>query len=309
MATNVYFNGNVKSEQDLYEDLTIESLKMYGQDIVYIPRQEITRDEILNESYNRFSDSYVVEMYLENQDGFEGDGELLSKFGLEIRDTANFIVSRKRWDSQVGTYLTAGNGESVIGRPSEGDLLYLPMASSLFEITFVEDEVPFYQLKNVPVYQLKAELFEYTDEDFDTDIDAIDRVETVNATSYTYGVVTGSGAYKTGETVYQWTGEDDPITGDPINIEGEVAHWEDTGLGGNLTVVSLVTTDGKFAQFYKDTSALKQVIGTESGTAYNIEYVDIKNNFNQDGYANNDIFDAEAQDIIDWTETNPFGDP
>ena len=101
MATNVYFNGNVKSEQDLYEDLTIESLKMYGQDIVYIPRQEITRDEILNESYNRFSDSYVVEMYLENQDGFEGDGELLSKFGLEIRDTANFIVSRKRWDNQV----------------------------------------------------------------------------------------------------------------------------------------------------------------------------------------------------------------
>ena len=309
MATNVYFNGNVKSEQDLYEDLTIESLKMYGQDIVYIPRQEITRDEILNESYNRFSDSYVVEMYLENQDGFEGDGELLSKFGLEIRDTANFIVSRKRWDNQVGKYLNTGNNESVIDRPSEGDLLYLPMASSLFEITFVEDEVPFYQLKNVPVYQLKAELFEYTDEDFDTDIDAIDRVETANATSYTYALDSGTGNYTIGETISQWTGVND-AAGNPINIEGEVAGWEDLGLTtGNLTVVSLVTTDGKFRQLYVDPDPLKQIIGTESGTAYNVTTADIATNFNRDGYANNDIFDAEAQDIIDWTETNPFGDP
>ena len=81
---NVYFSNQVKSEQDLYEDLIIESLQIYGQDIVYIPRTEISRDEILNESYSKFEDSYVVEMYIENQEGFEGDGDLLAKFGLEV---------------------------------------------------------------------------------------------------------------------------------------------------------------------------------------------------------------------------------
>ena len=308
MATNVYFNGNVKSEQDLYEDLTIEALQIYGQDIVYIPRQEITKDEILNESYSRFSDSYVVEMYLENVDGFEGDGDLLSKFGLEIRDTANFIVSKRRWEKQVNKWTNTN-------RPMEGDLLYLPMSGSIFEIKFVEHEKPFYQLQNIPVYQLQAELFEYTDEDLDVGIDAIDRIETLNATSYTYSMNTGSGDYSIGETVIQWTGENDSA-GNPINIEGEVAAWEDLGLTtGNLTVVSLVTTDGKFRQLYVDTDPLKQVVGTESGAAYNVMFADTKiaifakTNYNRDEYADNDIFESTAEDIIDWSETNPFGDP
>jgi len=302
MATSVYFSGNVKSEQDLYEDLIIESTQIHGQDIVYIPRQEITQDEILNESYSKFTDSYVVEMYIENMDGFEGDGDLLSKFGLEIRDQATFIVSKRRWEKQINKWTNTG-------RPMEGDLLYLPMSNSIFEIKFVEHELPFYQLQNIPVYKLQAELFEYGDEEFDTGVDAIDRIETLNATSYTYGLVNGSGDYRIGETVIQWTGENDVDTGLPINIEGEVAAWEDTGLGGNLTVVSHVTTDGNFRKFYISDDPLKQIVGTESSATYEYKYVRDDTNYNRDTYADNDQFDYEADDIIDFTETNPFGMP
>lgn len=309
MATSVYFSGNVKSEASLYEDLIIESMQIYGQDIVYIPRQEISRDEILNESYSRFTDSYVVEMYIENQDGFEGDGDLLAKFGLEIRDQATFIVAKRRWEKQVGKWLSTTQGESDSFRPMEGDLLYLPMSKSIFEIKFVEHEMPFYQLQNIPVYKLQAELFEYGDEEFDTDIDMIDQIETLNATSYTYAMNTGSGDYKIGETVVQWTGVND-VDGDPINIEGEVAAWEDMGLDiGNLTVVSLKTTEGKFRQLYVDADPLKQVVGTESGATYNVSVADTATNYNRDTYAANDIFEAEADGIIDFSETNPFGMP
>jgi hypothetical protein len=306
MATSVYFTGSVKSEQNLYEDLIIESLQLYGQDIVYIPRKEITHDEILNESYSKFTDIYQIEMYIENQDGFEGDGDLLSKFGLEIRDQATFIVSKRRWEKQVGTW-----GAAL--RPMEGDLLFLPMANSIFEIRFVEHESPFYQLQNVPVYKLQAELFEYSDEVLDTGIGAIDKIETVNATAYSYLLISGSGRFIVGETVSQWSGAyelDDlgaPDLALPINIEGEVASWEDTGAGGNLMVVSHGTTDGKFRKFYADTGNL--ISGTESGATYECAG-DLagSSNFN-DSYADNDAFEYEADSIIDFTENNPFGMP
>jgi len=307
MATSVYFTGNVKSEQHLYEDLVIESLQIYGQDIVYIPRSEISRDEILNESFSKFTESYQIEMYIENQDGFEGDGDLLSKFGLEIRDQATFIVSKTRWENQVGTW-----GTDV--RPMEGDLLYLPMANSLFEIRFVEHEMPFYQMQNLPVYKLQAELFEYSDEVIDTGIAEIDKIETINATAYTYLLTSGSGTYIRGETVVQWTGSyelddnGDPDLALPINIEGEVALWEDTGLAsGNLTVVSHVTTDGKFRKFYADAGNL--ISGTESTATYEcLGDLAGSTNYN-DSFTANDAFEAEADSIIDFTENNPFGMP
>jgi hypothetical protein len=307
MATSVYFSGSVKSEQDLYEDLIIESMQIHGQDVVYIPREQISHDELLNESYSKFTDSFIVEMFIENQDGFEGDGDLLSKFGLEIRDQATFVVAKRRWEKQVGKWANTI-------RPNEGDLLFLPMANSLFEIKFVEHEMPFYQLENLPVYKLQAELFEYSDEVLDTSIDVIDQIETLNATSYTYVLDSGSGTaddYRIGETVIQWTGVND-ASGDPINIEGEVAAWEDTGLNaGNLTVVSHVTTDGKFRKFFVDADPLLTIVGTESGAVYSVVIADSPafTNFNRDTYANNDAFEAAADDIIDFSENNPFGMP
>lgn len=294
---NVYFSNQVKSEQDLYEDLIIESLQIYGQDIVYIPRTEISRDEILNESYSKFTDSYTVEMYIENQEGFEGDGDLLAKFGLEIRDQATFIVAKRRWEKQIGKW-------SNTIRPNEGDLLFLPLSNSLFEIKFVEHEQPFYQLNNLPIYKLQAELFEYGDETLDTGIDRVDQIETLNATSFTYSVQNGSGDFEIGETIVQWSGEND-ADGNAINIEGEVAAWDSSD--SKLTIVSHTSTDGHFRKFYPDSSNL--VTGTESSAVYEVYQVDVATNYNRDSYADNDFFQAEADNIIDFSETNPFGEP
>lgn len=171
MPRNVYFSQAVKSEQNLYEDLIIESLQIYGQDVYYIPRTLVNRDDILNEDpASKFDDAYLLEMYIENNEGFEGSGDLYSKFGLEIRDEATFIVSRRRWETRVGVF----DDNTIDPRPQEGDLIFLPMTNSFFEISFVEDDQPFYQLSNLPVYKLTCNLFEYNDEDFDTGITLVD---------------------------------------------------------------------------------------------------------------------------------------
>jgi len=302
MATNVYFNGAVKSEQDLYEDLVIESLQMFGQDVIYIPRKMISHDDILNEEFSKFDSSYHIEMWISNVDGYEGDGNLLGKFGLEIRDQATFIVAKRRWERQVGSH-------TELNAPAEGDLIYLTMANTLFEIRYVEPKTPFYQLENLPIYQLQAELFEYGNEEFDTGIKVIDDIETWNATQYHYFLNSGSGTFTVGETVRQWTGENDP-DGNAINVEGEVSNWESLEASGtgNLSIVSHVTTDGKFQQFYVSTNSSKQVVGTESTATYYVNNTEVagRSNFNNE---DNDIFETEAADIIDFTEENPFGIP
>jgi hypothetical protein len=142
MATNVYFSPKVKQEQNLYEDIVIEALKMYGQDVIYLPRNLVSYDNITNSEFSEFVDAYAVEMYIENTEGFGGEGDLMSKFGLEIRDTATFVVSKRRWEQLVGIWNNSLNSE----RPSEGDLIYLPLSNSLFEIKMTEHEQPFYQL-------------------------------------------------------------------------------------------------------------------------------------------------------------------
>ena len=137
MPRNVYFSQAVKSEQHLYEDLIIESLGIYGQDVYYIPRTIVNRDSVLNEDpASTFDDAFLMEMYIENTEGFEGEGDLYSKFGLQIKDTATFVVSRRRWDDRVGPF----SSQVVNPKPAEGDLIFLPMTNSFFEISFVEDE-------------------------------------------------------------------------------------------------------------------------------------------------------------------------
>ena len=122
MATSVYFSGAVKSEQDLYEDLVTESIKIFGQDVVYLPREQISEDDLLNETWNEYTQAYPIEMWLENAEGFEGDGNLLGKFGLEIRDQANLVVTKRRWDQAVGQNIVDGQA-----KPNEGDLIYMTM--------------------------------------------------------------------------------------------------------------------------------------------------------------------------------------
>ena len=191
---NLYFSDKVRSEQNLYEDIIIESLKIYGQDVYYIPRDIVNEDKILGHDVpSRFNSSHKIEMYIENVEGFDGEGDLFTRFGVEIRDEATFVVARRRWEQQVKRYDNEISGD----RPFEGDLIYLPLSNSLFQIMHVEHEQPFYQLSNLPVYRLRAQLFEYNDEDLDTGIDVIDAVERENAYTYIIEVENGRQAQVT----------------------------------------------------------------------------------------------------------------
>ena len=314
MATSVYFSGAVKSEQDLYEDLVTESIKIFGQDVIYIPRTRIAEDALLNEEWSEFTAAYPIEMFLENAEGFEGDGNLLGKFGLEIRDQANFVVTKRRWDNVIGVNVNTANlGYTEVGQPAEGDLIYMTMTQRLFEIRYVEPKSPFYQLQKLPSYTLTAELFEYNDQHFDTGWDEIDQVEWDNATSYSYIMSTAT-AYKLGEEVTQWTGVNDSASpAVPINVIGYVAGWE--GDVKRLTIISphqSTNGDGTFKAFSVQAAANRALVGTESGTTSQIT-VDqsgtIKTFYNKDPYADNDELEVFGDDVIDFTESNPFGDP
>ena len=154
---------------------------MYGQDVFYLPRDIVNEDKILGDDpESSFNSSHVIEMYIENTEGFEGEGDLFTRFGVEIRDEATFVVSRRRWEQTVQRY----DNEITSVRPSEGDLIYLPLSKSLFQIMHVEHELPFYQLSNLPVYKMRCQLFEYSGEDLDTGIDTIDDIERKYAYKY-----------------------------------------------------------------------------------------------------------------------------
>jgi hypothetical protein len=172
MATNFYFNNfDSSSEQFLIEDLVIESIKIYGHDVIYLPREIVNRDFVFNEDgISKFEDNYMIEMYIKNVDGFEGEQDFMSKFGLEIRDQITFSVSIRRFADEI-----AVNEQSL--RPNEGDLIFFPLTSSFYEIKFVEHEAIYYQLGDLQIYDLKCELYEYSGEEFNTGSDLLDQIE------------------------------------------------------------------------------------------------------------------------------------
>ena len=234
MATNVFFSQAVKSEQNLIEDLVVESLRMYGHDCYYLPRKIINEDTILGDAANSsFEDAYEVEMYIEGTEGFEGEGDLYAKFGVEVRDQATFVISRRTWERFVSL-----DANLVTGlRPNEGDLVYFPLSKSLFEIKFVEHENPFYQIDKLYVFKMTCDLFEYSGEKFDTEIDVLDTsIELAQAASVelTLADTPTLRDYVQGESVSQ-------MVYPGIVISGIVSSWsEDTN---KLTVSSLKTTD------------------------------------------------------------------
>ena len=171
---NPYFSMGTNSEQNLIEDIIIESLSIYGQNVLYIPRTLISRDDILNEDrLSKFKDAYPIEMYFENIDNFEGQGSFIQKFGLTVEQSATLVVSRKRWTQLVGT----DNKTIIPSRPCEGDLIYFPLTTGLFEIKFVQHQDPFYQIGKLYVYKLQIELFQYSSEVLDTGIEEVDLIE------------------------------------------------------------------------------------------------------------------------------------
>lgn len=308
MPRNVYFSQAVRSEQNLYEDLIVESLKIYGQDVYYIPRTLVNRDTILNEDPgSKFDDAFLMEAYIENVDGFEGAGDLYSKFGLEIRDEATFVISRKVWNHSVGLYERKD-------KPSEGDLLFLPMTNSFFEISYVEDDSPFFQLSNLPVYKLTCSLFEYSDEEIETGIAEID--DKIGSQAYQISMdltVSGGNHFEHSEIVTQ---ELVPAAGDvaAIKIFGEIQTITKTSDTAATISVSNIGVSGSdtYKEFIAD--ANKPLVGgTSTNSCVITKVYDIGDNSEnvlpQDGAAQNVTFETLGDNFIDFTESNPFGDP
>jgi len=311
MPRNVYFSQAVRSEQNLYEDLVIESLKIFGQDVYYIPRTLVERDNILGEDpVSSFDDAYLVEAYIENQDGFEGAGDLYQKFGLEIRDEANFIISKRSWERLVGLY----NNTLGTVRPQEGDIIFLPLSNSFFEITFVEHEQPFYQLSNLPVYKLTCSLFEYSDEKFDTDIAAIDDLAALDAYQTTLTVdVTANAHFTKGEIVSQTLVAAVEDVSDAIIVSGTVSSVEKLSTTAAIITVINVGVTGSSGEMREFTvSPTLGLVGAESAnTCFINDVADVADStsFALDGQSQNYAFELEADGFLDFTESNPFGDP
>ena len=175
MARNSYFLQGSQSEQRLIQDLINEQLKIYGLDITYIPRKFVNTKSIIEEvQSSKFDDNFVLEAYVNSYDGYSGAGDVLTKFGMSLRDEVELTISKERFEDFISPFMSASDNIDLASRPREGDLVFFPLGQRLFEVKFVEHEEPFYQLGKNYVYQLKCELFEYEGEVIDTSIDAID---------------------------------------------------------------------------------------------------------------------------------------
>jgi len=181
MALNPYFLQGAQSEQRLTQDLINEHLKMFGVEVTYIPRKFVGTDNILNEvESSKFDDNFAIEAYVNTYEGYSGAGDVLTKFGMSLRDEVVLTISKERYEDFIAPFMAGlddGTDDSIVpltSRPKEGDLVYFPLGGRLFEVKFVEHEDPFYQLGKNYVYQLKCELFEYEDEVIDTSIAEID---------------------------------------------------------------------------------------------------------------------------------------
>ena len=294
---NLYFSHGVKSEQHLYEDLVIESLKIYGHEMYYMPRDIVKNDTLFFEDpSSRFNSSYAIEMYVDNVEGWDGEGDLFSKFGVEIRDAVTLTVSRRRWKHAVKRH----DNEITFDRPMEGDLIYAPFANKLFEIMHVEHEQPFYQLKNLPIYKLRCELFSYNNEEFDTgneDIDIIQRTDE----QFKYALVLSSPVPTelTGEniTLYQYIDSDTYISFEAITWEYPTSTLYVNNLGHNDA-----TTDFK-----------EPIVGNNIYNSLDSDQVNVGTlvsfTISNDSRAQNEIISGEVINFLDFSESNPFGDP
>jgi hypothetical protein len=296
MATNLYFNNfpssQITSEQLLIEDLVIEALQIYGMDVYYLPRS--TRDEVDflygEDTLKQYVNAYPIEMYLENVTGMEGEQDFISKFGLEIRDEVQFLVSRRRFQAVI-----------PMVRPLEGDLLYIPLLRNFFEITFVEhenDQAMFYTLGrgrggNVYVYGLKLKQYVFSNEVVEVGIPEIDsQIRSYYPRTRIALTGVGTGKFVNDEIVYQ--GANTTYASAQAQVYDFVPN----------THIDIILTRGTFvsgAAIKGNTSFADWTVLSVNDTAYmNTAFEDIQDNAR---------IESEADGIIDFTETNPFGEP
>ena len=323
MAVNKHFHTSgaaaVTSEKNLYADLVAEAIQIYGHDVHYLDRTLVAEDTVLGEdSISKFQYSAPIEMYMEDADGgFAGERELMTQFGLQNLSEATFVVSKERFQGKTkqvriesGTDTTGGSILVESGtldsdyklegstfyiisetdatdsdRPLEGDAIYHPTLGKLFEINFVDHDDPFHQLDNNPVYKMRCRLFEYSSEALDTGISAIDAIED---------------ALSTQALIYQFTLEQSSAVNEDIRLEW--GHSADAGL-------VLEETDGDNIVGENDESSVGESIILENGSyLLNEEYIVGDMESTGDQTAQNELFDALDDTILDFSESNPFGD-
>ena len=329
MAVNsIFHTSNVAAlatEQNLYRDLVVESIQIYGHDVHYLDRTLVNEDSILGtDNLAKFITQAKIEMYMEDSEGgFAGEKELMGQFGLQNLSEATFVVAKKRFQD-LTKQITIESGTDTLGgsilledgtldsgtveasasfesgyliseatstnsdRPLEGDLIFHPILSKLFQINFVDHDEPYFQLDNNPVYKLRCRLFEYSSEILDTDITAIDVIED-NLSTDTLAL--------------QFTMEQDSATIDALLLEsgfGRIIHEDDA----NDEVVALETSDM--------TTSAGVLLGEDSGFLLQEDYIIGDGSTTADGNvdtsAQNELFDDADNSVLDFTEINPFGD-
>jgi len=275
-----YYQGD-SGEQGLYQDLVDEQIKLFGSDIYYMPRT-ILKDNTLDDIvYSKYQSQFQIEMILSNVEGFGDTSEFISKFGLRITDEVKFRVSTRRWDEESASY-----NLTINGRPNEGDLLYFPLTQDLYEIKFVERESPFYQFGKIQFYTMTAEIYEVGSDDISTGVAEIDEIETLFSSAIALNLsVGGTGSYTIGET----------ITGTTTGVTAEVKSWDET-----TNILQVINRTGTF-------TTGEAITGNDNGAVWVVGTFDTLNNTNSEYDQNREIEDS-ADNIIDWTEVNPFGE-
>lgn len=294
MAKNPYFKFGTNSEQNVVENLIIECLQIYGQELFYIPRTLVSKDEILGEDrLSEFKNAYPIEMYFENVDGFGGNGAFMSKFGLMIEQSATLVVARKRWQQAVAQY-----GQTILpNRPAEGDLLYFPLTGGLFEIKFVQHQNPFYQIGKLYTYKLDIELFQYASERIDTNYSIINDFESlktfdIDPSVTKFGMIDSIQVTNMGENYTTATVTITSTTGKGATAIAEISN-------GSISAIN-VTSPGTG---YKDVTVVIAGDGTNAtASATLINDID-----KVESYGDNNSFKREAESFV-FNDRNPFGE-
>ena len=332
MAVNSAFHtsnlSSIASERTLYQNLIKEAIQIYGHDVYYMDRQSVNEDTLFGEdTLNQFNTQHPIEMYVEDGEGYAGDKEIMTQFGLENRNEITFVVSKERFqdlDRQVqiesGTDTTGGSilletatidqvGDSSIlttvsgdgsfyiiqdtaatdsDRPLEGDLVYHPVLTKVFEVSFVDHDEPFHQLDNNPVYKLRCKQYEYSQEVIDTGIAEIDAIEDDLSTD---------------TSEHQFTLEQSSTQNEGISIQHSVGNFglllEETD-GDNITSEDDDSSVG--------TNILLENAADSGDDSYLVQEDYIVGDMSTDKTAQNELFDSLDDDILDFSESNPFGD-
>lgn len=303
---NSYFSQGNPNEQALYRELLVESIQIHGQNVEYLPRTVISENQLGEPDQSRFDTHFEIEAYIDTAN-YVSSETVFSKFGIEIRDHITLILAKERWKTQVGSTINQL-------RPNEGDLVYIPLLKSLFEIEFVDHENPnFYQFNDLPIYKLELELFEYSGEQLNTGLYDIDKLE------YTFG----SGGTK---MVVEFDSKSVNLNRMVLGNFYSQTSGNDTARGKLYSIRRVDGSQSRYEVVFGQTtgifnSSAKDLLVEENGSGHRFKIVKIYrvSDENTDSYTDNDAFpnDPQAENImveqlsdkiIDFSESNPFGE-